>query len=479
MQSTFTDTQADQWLDAGFLDPEWFIPELFQVIDKQMAVVPFELNRMQRHLLENMTGRDIILKARQLGVSIFIQALMEKKVMFDTARVTTFADTYDNVQKLRDYGNTFYRLWPEDYEGFKPQRGESSIRKVTYPKTNSVSIIATAGAKTAGRAGTISDLHLSEFAYYADQKQVMQSALQAVTQDGNIVIESTANGEGDVFHGLCMDAMGGAGKWALHFYPWWWGTEYAVPLLPGEVITYTEEELITIQKAKRGGFDLTPEQIKFRRDKIADDFRGDVFSFLQEYPEDITTAFKASGDSVFGDFKHALMEDDQPQTEPNKEHRYVAGVDWGMSDDYTVISVLDATDYEEVHLERWRRMQSKIVTICERWGVEYIQPEKNSIGAVNIRYLAEKLMDTDLDITIRPFTMDNRKKQKLVQNFYHGIHQSGLKLLPYDYGVIEMQMFVQKQTETGLYKFEAAKNGKDDTVIARMLAYDLASKLVW
>ncbi|KKM84628.1 hypothetical protein LCGC14_1297190 [marine sediment metagenome] len=35
------------------------------------------------------------------------------------------------------------------------------------------------------------------------------------------------------------------------------------------------------------------------------------------------------------------------QDEPDEKHRYVGGVDWGQTDDYTALSIIDATTNEE------------------------------------------------------------------------------------------------------------------------------------
>ncbi len=107
----------------------------------------------------------------------------------------------------------------------------------------------------------------------------------------DIVYESTPNGAAGRFYEMCMAAMRGESKWAFHFYPWWWDSEYCIPLEEGESLEpYNDEELALI--AQHG---LTPAQIKWRRDKLLS--RGQLF--YQEYPEDPITCFLLSGAARF------------------------------------------------------------------------------------------------------------------------------------------------------------------------------------
>ena len=462
-------------------DLEEFCQKFFRVKTKKMDSRPFTFNRMQQHLLPRLTGRDIILKARQIGVSVLVQAFQEWTAMFQMANVATFADIYNNVEKLRDYGNYFYDAWPVDLLAARPARGMNSIKKVTYPATNSVSIIATAGSKTAGQAGTISHLHLSEFAYYEDQEAIMRSALQAATPTARIVIESTANGAQGDFYDMCMRAMRGEGKWALHFYAWWWADEYSTALEPGETLgDYTEAEQIAIGKARKQGFDLTPEQIKWRRDKISEEFKGDVDRFLQEYPESINDAFMRSGKSVFGPYQAFVIDDgedgfDLPEEERMAYPRY-AGLDWGQDIDYTELSISDRKFNREVFLGRWNKMDWDVIRREVRkalryWNVQFIRPERNSMGSSQIFELAKEMETEGLEFTIVPVVMNNTIKKELVLFLRDGLLDHGYKVIDRGYANQEMAAFITKRTSSGLYQYEASGNNHDDTVIARMLSY--------
>jgi hypothetical protein len=474
-----TPQQARELVQAGAFEFENFARLFVRIKDKQMSLKPFTFNRVQRHFYQHMTGRDLVLKARQHGMSTLIQDYFEYIAMLYSANVTTYADIGKNVVKLRDIGNRMYHQWPKEYLEIRPPRGKNNIGEVTYPLTDSKIEIATAGSKTSGRAGTISHLHLSEFAFYEDPGSIMAAAMQALTPDGIVVIESTPNGAQGLFYEMCMDALGGKSKWTLHFYPWWWADEYALPLELDERLIYSEEEMELIEKAKRNGFDLSPEQVKWRRNKLSE---PKSLKFKQEYPEDVDSCFLRSGKGVFGDIRENII--DPYLTEPQEGHYYVAGIDWGQSDDYTALSIIDFHTLEEVYINRWRQMDwyviiDRLVEACQRWGVRLMAPEQNSM-TMNIAVLNSKFKEAGMDVTIAPFMTTNDSKAALVSLFYHALHQRGLKLLRsdpnHDYGTMEINSFVQKQTAIGNYVYDHADGAKSDTVIARMLAYHTGQK---
>ena len=58
---------------------------------------------------------------------------------------------------------------------------------------------------------------------------------------------------------------------------------------------------------------------------------------------------------------------------PEPDHRYVAGIDWGRSRDYTAITVIDATTKQVVAIDRfnevgWSLQQGRLRQIAETWN---------------------------------------------------------------------------------------------------------------
>lgn len=477
-----TDIQAQikQEVISIHRDYARYAKKFLRIRNRAMQIMPFRFNRLQLDLLLNLTGRDIILKSRQPGVSTWVQGYSHWKVTTKTESSLTLADNSDHTINLRAIYNRFYEQWPEQYLPLRRARARNSQSVISYPETDSESVIATAGTKTAGRSGTYSLIHCSEVAFWNDAETVFTGLLQSATPDSRIFLESTPNGAQGTFYEICSAALHGENNWTLHFYAWWWDDTNSTPLEPGEVITPTDEELHVMAKAAADGFTLTPEQIKWRRNKMNEP--GMMLRFAQEYPEDVHSCFLTSGQSVFGNFDNALQLD-PPQTKPVDKHRHVAGIDWGQTDDYTVLSIIDAKTGKEVYLERWRKINpdtliSKIVEACIKWNVEKIRPELNSFGT-NVYLLSKEIENKGADIAVAGFYTTNESKRQMVDAMSYALRNDELHLLNIDWATGEMETFVQTQTKTGLYTYDHMKSAKSDSVIARMAAWDAAINLIW
>jgi hypothetical protein len=449
------------------------------IVDKTDTLIPYQPNRIQQDLETKLTGRDLIVKYRQGGVSTYFVGRNFKKAITQRARIGTMAHDDDTTQKLRRMANVFWQNLPDD---IRPLRGLDNASTTTYKNTGSEITIATAGNTAVGRGGTYGGgFHGSEVAYWKDAKQTLTGILQGVPLHAPIALESTTNGAQGHFFELCMAAMRGEGVWSIHFYQWWWEDEYRlsyevyqelIPQASSEPEPYTEEEQHLADK-----HGLVAEQIYWRRYKQSE--LGD--KFLQEYPEDIETCFLQSGNGVFSFLPDTFT---APKATYNPEHQYVMGIDWGQSDDFTDARIFDVTDYCEVaslHLNKlsYESMIDSIAKLAFEWHVEKIMPERNSMGAA-IEMLSAALNKLEWPIdprtrypsnpTIQSFWTDIRSKDRVVKLFQAGI-EAGLKLLADPIANQELRAFISLQKSSGLWSYDHPVGGKSDTVIARLLAH--------
>lgn len=248
-------------------------------------LIPFRWNHAQQHFHANRTGRDLILKARQLGFTTFIQGEMYRRTVTGTRTTITLAHDSDTTAKIRLMADRFHEHC--QYNGIQPARKYANASMTTYPEFDSVVAIATAGSLNTGRGDTYTDFHGSEVAIWPDAEEIIAGALQG--GDPDAILESTPNGAQGYFYSLCMDALAGKGPWKLHFYPWWWDVRYRLALEPGETLEYTDDEAMLVAAHK-----LTPEQIKWRRRKQSELRR----KFKQEYPEDPVSCFLTPDESA-------------------------------------------------------------------------------------------------------------------------------------------------------------------------------------
>lgn len=436
---------------------------LLRIQDKRDNLIPLRLNRVQKHLLANLTGRDLVLKARQMGLSTAIQADQFVTAITRRTRSATLAHDDAGTALLRRMAERFWANLPDDK---RPPRGLDNATTTTYPQTGSEVFIATAGSKNKGRAGTYTRVHGSEVAFWPDAAATMAGLMQGVPDTGQVVLESTPNGAQGWFYERCMEALDGNGVWTLHFFPWWWDDGYRLPLEAGETLDYDGDELRLVQE-----HGLTPEQIKWRRAKQAEL----KHLFIQEYPEDPRSCFLLSGIGYFGDLTGVFT---APWgAVPQAGHRIVGGLDFAQTSDYTVCSLIDATTLQQVALLRlnklpWAEMRRQVVALCKQWDVSTLTAETNSMGSTNIEELRRELAQAQCKTQIIPFTTTNISKAQVMGGLHSALHEGGLKLLDHADQRRELLAFQSKQTLTGLWQFSAPEGEHDDTVIALALAWD-------
>lgn len=439
-----------------------------RIFTKQHSIEPLRVKRAQAELLQHIGqpgGRHLILKARQLGISTIVQAHLFLTAIRQSSRIGTLAHDDETTQKLRAMADMFWSQLPD---ASRPERGIDNATTTSYPRTHSTVYIASAGSKQKGRGGTYSHVHGSEVAFWTYGSALLAGLLQGVPDNGEIILESTPNGQQGWFYEQCMKALDGDESWQLHFFPWWWDEEYRIA--GAEIDHYTGEEARLVEL-----HGLDAEQIAWRRRKVRE--LGPLFA--QEYPEDPHSAFIASGTGYF------ILQDDMfaaPMGVNRREgHRYIAGLDFGQSNDYTVCCVLDATTREQVDLlrvnrESWASMRGRVVKLCKRWDVQTLLAESNSMGSTNIEALESELSEAGCRTRLVSFETTHSSKTSAMSELRIALEEGGLRLQPHPAQRHELAAFTSRQTMTGLWQLSASNGGHDDTVIALALAWNANSQ---
>lgn len=437
------------------------------ILDSKKQKVNLRYNLIQRELKANLTGRDLVLKFRQPGISTFAQAELFLAATMGAASTLSLGYDDKNTNKLRRISEFFYDNLPDSFvlngKTFsKPKRKYASTWLVSYPDTMSEMISITAGSTRAGRGDTFTHIHGSEVAFWKDAETLITGFLEA--GDPQVILESTPNGAQGYFYELCMDALDGKSNWTLHFYEWWKGAKNAIPLEKGEDLApYNDDELRLIVE-----LNLTPEQIKFRRQKI----RDLKHQFPQEYPEDVRECFLLSGIGYFGTLLGVFRAPMYGVFDGT--HRHVAGLDWAQARDYTVLSVWDVTARQQVDMLRinrlsWGDMRRRIAEMCKKWNVRVLTVENNAESA-NIEEL-RALLDADplYKPTLLEFNTTNASKAAALAEMHEAINEGGWTLQAIPEQKREFLAFQAIKSGNG-WKYSAPAPEHDDTIIANMLA---------
>jgi hypothetical protein len=174
----------------------------------------------------------------------------------------------------------------------RPETGAANAKELFFSALDSGYKVGTAGSKGVGRSSTIQLFHGSEVAFWPHAEAHAAGVLQAVPDaDGTeVILESTANGVGNLFHEKWKDAEAGEGDFIAIFVPWYWQDEYR-KTVPDD-FTLTEDE-----QKYADAYGLDAEQMAWRRNKIAE--LNDEDLFKQEYPANAAEAFQMSGHDGF------------------------------------------------------------------------------------------------------------------------------------------------------------------------------------
>lgn len=280
-----------------------FIEKYLYIKTKDKELMPLPFNPIQSMYWENRTNRDIILKPRQLGfTTLKVAEYFERIINEDNVTAVIIAHNADSTQKIFASVQLMYENLPEEKKlqlnnGMnKPKYGNR--KEFYFIGNNSRISVGTAGNTSFGRGDTINYLHCSEVAFWPNPEELTTGLFQAVPYDGEICLETTANGVGNYFYRTYQEAKNEKSIWTNHFYRWFDHPEYKLELLPGEELELDIEEERLVET-----YGLTSEQLKWRRWKISEMPDKDGLSkedmFKQEYPEDEQSCFLTSGRPVF------------------------------------------------------------------------------------------------------------------------------------------------------------------------------------
>ncbi len=293
-----------------------YIENCLKIKTKSGTVVPFRLNDAQRKLYavakrqqdDGKPVRLIILKARQLGFSTLTEGLIfHACATRKNVNALIVAHREDATANLFRMSKLFYDELPAPV---KPMLRASNAQELVFenpsklrserearPGLRSRIRCATAGGRGIGRSDTLQCVHLSEYAFWPDGADGKASTLAGILQavpslpGTMVVIESTANGFED-FKERWDAAVAGENDFEPVFFAWFENPDYSMPVVPGTEWTPEEREL-------RDAYQLTDEQLQWRRWCIANNCGGSLDMFRQEYPASPGEAFLHSGTGVF------------------------------------------------------------------------------------------------------------------------------------------------------------------------------------
>lgn len=220
---------SDALITEDWASPLWRLDNLYHVLAADGQEIPFRMRPEQKEFMQALHNLNVILKARQLGFTTFIEILMLDQAVFNkNFKAVCIADTLINAQEI--FRTKIAFPWSKLPAPLRQSLGVNTDSKTEFIFGNGSSV----GVTTSARGGTLHFLHVSEFgkicALFPEKaNEIVTGSFPAVTLGGVIVIESTAKGQAGKFYDMTMKALKRKNMgmkdtqldFRLHFFAWW------------------------------------------------------------------------------------------------------------------------------------------------------------------------------------------------------------------------------------------------------------------
>ena len=242
-------------------DPLWRLNNLYYIQDKSGNKIKFKLNWAQQTLYDGMWNCNVILKARQLGISTFVCLLFLDRCLFNSNKSAgIIAHTLEDAQQMFRRIKFAYDCLPDEIKA-QVTCDNNTANMLKFNNASSLRV------GTSLRSSTFQYLHISEFgkicSKYPDKAQeIITGSLNTVASGQYIFIESTAEGREGYFYDICKAAQVRNNinlsnmDFKFHFFPWHGDSSYRI----GNALPFTADQIDYFEHLRGIGIILDEEQ---------------------------------------------------------------------------------------------------------------------------------------------------------------------------------------------------------------------------
>ncbi|QNI36817.1 phage terminase large subunit family protein [Edaphobacter albus] len=366
-----------------------------KVRNRNGKVIPLKANTVQRTFEQKKERRNIVLKARQMGITTWVAARMFMKTITTSGTLTVqVAQTREAAEGIFRMVQRFWEHLPKDAREGPLRRSRANVGQMCFPELDSEFRILSADATGAGRGLSIQNLHLSEVSRWpGDAQETLAGLRAALSPSGEMVIESTPNGAYGCFYNEWNRAEANGTR--RHFFPWWMEEVY----VSDPVTDFTDEEKVLVL-----AHGLKDEQIGFRR-ALEASYQG---LRSQEFAEDAVSCFRATGDCYFevGPIEKRIELAPKPLEirrggalhiwlPPQSDRRYIVAADTaggGSEGDFAAVQVVEiSTGLQCAELQQRLgplELAQAVASLAREYNNAQIAVERNNHGAAVLAYLS-------------------------------------------------------------------------------------------
>lgn len=281
-------------------NPLWRLNNLYFIIDKAGNKAPFQLNWAQKELYDNLWYNNLILKARQLGISTFICLLFLDRCLFNSNQhAGIIAHTREDAEVMFRRVKFAYDCLPANLKAILSVNTDNA-RELQLSNGSTLRI------GTSMRSSTLQYLHISEFgkicAKFPDKaREIVTGSLNALAVGQHVFIESTAEGREGYFYQMCREAQMARDAekqltsldFRFHFFPWHAYKSYRIATSSTIIPQHYADYFDVLEKT--AGVSLDQEQKTWyvkRASTQGEDMK-------REYPSTPEEAFESSNEGLY------------------------------------------------------------------------------------------------------------------------------------------------------------------------------------
>ena len=424
-------------------DPAYFARKYIKVISLDEGLVPFDLYPYQEKMFHHFNDNrfSIVLACRQSGKSISSVVYLLWYACFHPEK---------NIAILANKGATAREMLARvtlalENLPFFLQPGCKALNKGSIEFSNNSKIMAAATSGSSIRGLSINLLFLDEFAFVENDAQFYTSTYPVVSsgKDTKVIITSTANGIGNVYHKIWEGASQSTNEYKPFRVDWW---------------------------------DVPGRDEKWKKETISN---TSELQFEQEFGN----TFHGRGNTLI-DANHLLSQKSLDPIEykeniwiydaPIANHDYVMTVDVakGRGQDYSTFTIIDITQrpFEQVCVFRDNNISPMLLPdiifkYATVYNNAYVIIESNDQGSVvcnglyyDLEY-EQMFVESSIKANALGATMTKRVKRIGCSTIKDLIEQK--KLIIKDANtIVEMSTFVSRGTS-----FQASSSNHDDLMM--------------
>lgn len=220
VETKYTDEEMQEYIKCT-QDPIHFIETYTQIISLDEGMVPFKLRGYQESLIKHYDANrfSVVLASRQSGKSITSCAYLLWYLLFNPeVTVAVLANKGAIAREMIARIVTMLESVP-----FFLQPGVKILNKGNIEFGNDSKVVAAATSSSSIRGMSINMLYLDEFAFVEDAETFYTATYPVVTsgKDTKVIITSTANGVGNMFHKIYESAIQGNSEYKSFLINWY------------------------------------------------------------------------------------------------------------------------------------------------------------------------------------------------------------------------------------------------------------------